>query len=155
MKFTEKHLKLIIGFLTIYFILIIIVPFLSPLSPKIKLINSFNEFSLDKMCHQNPEKSLFFSDIKFPVCSRCTGIYTGFILISLIILISSLYIRQHSLLFLIASSALMLIDVLVNNFIIESYLKSSAFITGLVFSLCLFSYIYALVFGFYKVNDSQ
>ncbi|MBE2279623.1 MAG: DUF2085 domain-containing protein [Ignavibacteriaceae bacterium] len=141
--------------MTLYFIFVIILPFLSPLSPKIEAINSFNEFSLDKMCHQNPEKSFFISDIKFPVCSRCTGIYSGFILISLIFLVNSLVIKQHSMQFLIAASIFMLIDVLINNFIVYSYLKSSAFITGLVFSLCLFSYIYALVFGFYKVNDSQ
>lgn len=32
------------------------------------------------LCHQNPERSFVLWDHALPVCSRCTGIYTGFFL---------------------------------------------------------------------------
>lgn len=32
------------------------------------------------LCHQLPERSYFIAGQKFAVCSRCTGIYSGFVL---------------------------------------------------------------------------
>ena len=31
------------------------------------------------LCHQLPERSYFIADHKFAVCSRCTGLYAGFV----------------------------------------------------------------------------
>jgi uncharacterized membrane protein len=33
-----------------------------------------------KICHQMPERSFFIFDKQFAVCSRCTGLYFGFLL---------------------------------------------------------------------------
>ncbi len=30
-------------------------------------------------CHKLPERSFFWKGKQFPVCARCTGLYTGFI----------------------------------------------------------------------------
>lgn len=32
-------------------------------------------------CHQMPERSFFYKGKQFPICSRCTGIYIGYIAI--------------------------------------------------------------------------
>lgn len=31
-------------------------------------------------CHQMPERSFFIRNVQFPVCARCTGVFTGEIL---------------------------------------------------------------------------
>jgi len=36
------------------------------------------------VCHQIPERSFHLADHKFAVCSRCTGLYTGFALTILV-----------------------------------------------------------------------
>ena len=35
------------------------------------------------VCHQLPERSFYFGDHQFAVCSRCTGLYSGFALATL------------------------------------------------------------------------
>lgn len=44
----------------------------SSLAPFIHLSFSF-------VCHQKEERCFFINDVPLPVCSRCTGIYTGFL----------------------------------------------------------------------------
>lgn len=39
------------------------------------------------VCHQIPERSFFIHNIQFPLCARCTGIYTGMFMGFLYILI--------------------------------------------------------------------
>jgi uncharacterized membrane protein len=36
------------------------------------------------VCHQIPERSFFIADHQFAVCARCTGLYTGFTLFTVI-----------------------------------------------------------------------
>ncbi len=36
--------------------------------------------SLSAVCHQNPERSFHFCNLPLGVCSRCTGIYLGFVI---------------------------------------------------------------------------
>src|SRR5947207_11465936 len=42
----------------------------------------YKTFSL--VCHQIPERSFHLAGYKFAVCSRCTGLYSGFALAALI-----------------------------------------------------------------------
>ncbi len=39
------------------------------------------------VCHQLPARSLHFGDIIIPICSRCSGIYTGFFISAVILFI--------------------------------------------------------------------
>ncbi len=41
-------------------------------------------FSFSRICHQIPDRSFFFLDHSLPVCHRCSGIYLGLLLGSLI-----------------------------------------------------------------------
>ncbi len=43
----------------------------SPVAPFVQLSFSF-------VCHQKEERCFWINDVPLPVCSRCTGIYTGF-----------------------------------------------------------------------------
>lgn len=36
-------------------------------------------------CHQLPERSFFYKGFQFPVCARCTGIISGYILAILLL----------------------------------------------------------------------
>ena len=36
-------------------------------------------YFFSKLCHQIPERSFMLCDRQFAVCSRCTGIYSGFL----------------------------------------------------------------------------
>jgi len=36
------------------------------------------------VCHQNPERSFFLAEHQFAVCSRCTGLYAGFTLATVV-----------------------------------------------------------------------
>ncbi|MCL2024780.1 MAG: DUF2085 domain-containing protein [Coriobacteriia bacterium] len=39
------------------------------------------------LCHQLPERSFAFGGVQFPVCARCTGMYTGLILALIILFV--------------------------------------------------------------------
>lgn len=39
------------------------------------------------LCHQLPERSYFFQGVQLPLCARCSGIYLGFVLALLLLLI--------------------------------------------------------------------
>lgn len=43
------------------------------------------------VCHQIPERSFFIQNLQFPLCARCTGIYTGMFLSFLYLFISNRY----------------------------------------------------------------
>jgi len=39
--------------------------------------------AFSRLCHQIPERSFFIAGHQFAVCSRCTGLYVGFTLVTL------------------------------------------------------------------------
>ena len=96
------------------------------------------------VCHQRTEKTFFVSGNRFLVCARCTGIYFGALIISLM----SIFFFRHisfGIKLLYASMAPMLIDVLFTTFGIYPYIKIIAFITGLFFGSVVFIYILAAI----------
>ena len=52
-------------------------------------------------CHQLPERSFFFRNYQFPVCARCTGVITGYIIAVPIYVLSGFHKRLSILLSLI------------------------------------------------------
>jgi uncharacterized membrane protein len=86
------------------------------------------------LCHQLPERSFFIFDHKFAVCSRCTGLYSGFVVtLALYPLLKSL--RRSDLpsrKWLIAAAIPLLIDFTVTFFGLWENTHATRFLTGLL-----------------------
>ncbi|MCL4378815.1 MAG: DUF2085 domain-containing protein [Actinobacteria bacterium] len=110
------------------------------------------------VCHQIPERTLFFGKILMPVCSRCSGIYIGF-LISIIFLfltfrkkesdLPPVYIMILSIMFILSAivdGALSYLGVYETNNILR-------LITGYLFGSGIAIIIYPIfVYQYYKVS---
>jgi uncharacterized membrane protein len=90
----------------------------------------YDSFSI--ICHQLPERSYFIAGHKFAVCSRCTGVYAGFMLTllgyPLIRSLRSVSVPARRWLFV--SAVPLLIDFSLGFFGIWENTHSSRFITG-------------------------
>jgi len=104
------------------------------------------------VCHQNDGKLIYINGFCFSVCARCSGIYFG-ALITSVLMLFLINAKRISSFFLISAAAILACDIIVNNFIIGSYNKPSAFITGLIFgSVCLIILINTIEELFLKQN---
>lgn len=113
----------------------------------------FLNFFFDNVCHQGEDKLISINDFNFLVCARCSGIYFGALLVSFFLLF--LFKKQDiSFKFFLIASSVLLADVILNNFLLSSYNKISAFTTGLFFgSVCCLVFINQLEnFIFNRVN---
>ncbi|MDR2545468.1 MAG: DUF2085 domain-containing protein [Methanobrevibacter sp.] len=90
----------------------------------------------DLICHRKPDRSFYLNSHKFPICARCTGLVTGF-LISLILelnlIILPLIVGFCCIPLIIDGGLQLLTDYESNNF--------KRFMTGLLFMLGYFSLI--------------
>jgi len=103
----------------------------------------FNLF-YDNVCHQDKDKLISLGGFNFLVCARCSGIYFGALISSLFLLISFKKKEVPLRIFSIAS-IILFTDVILNNFLLSSYNKISAFTTGLFFgSVCFLIVIHQL-----------
>jgi len=95
------------------------------------------------LCHQLPERSYFIAGHKFAVCSRCTGVYAGFLLTllgyPLIRSPRSVEVPARRWLFLL--SLPLLIDFALGFFGIWENTHSSRFITGFLFGSVVVFYV--------------
>lgn len=90
------------------------------------------------ICHQEPEKSFKIKNYRFPICARCTGIITSF-LIALIFIKLSIKINMIlSIVFL----GIMFLDWLIQFLKIKESTNTRRFITGLIggFGMSFFYY---------------
>lgn len=141
--------------LSIKLIIIIIISiwFLGILSPLYLNYNDLDFYFILKMiydpiCHQNPDKCIIYNNLHLLVCSRCFGIYSGMIAISIIILFSNkIYIHKK---FLAISVFPIILDVIVYNLKIYSYNKTTAFVTGFIFGAILLLFIFTTLKEFFK-----
>ena len=92
------------------------------------------------VCHQIPYKSIELNGINFLVCARCSGIYFGGLLSSMIFLFSS---RNYSLKvnYLFIAAIPMVLDVILHSTGIYTYSKVIALITGFLFGFVVVSFI--------------
>jgi uncharacterized membrane protein len=90
-------------------------------------------FLYGNLCHQEAEKIISINGFQLLLCARCSGIYFGALLISLLLLFTGKIKPRFYL--LISASSFLLIDILVNNFLFNSYNKLTAALTGLFFGL--------------------
>lgn len=106
---------------------------LAPFYPIQKLIYS-------NVCHQNIQKSFSCDNNYFFVCARCTGIYLGAFVASLIISIFNINkILNTKYLYLL--SVPMILDVTLLIFKVYDYNKMISSITGFLFGSAVFIYI--------------
>lgn len=59
---------------------LVAVPYFEYLSGKYEIISSIIFINFHLLCHQMPERSYFIFGNQMPVCVRCTGIYFGFLI---------------------------------------------------------------------------
>ncbi len=87
-----------------------------------------------KICHQMPERSFFIFGKQLPVCSRCTGLYFGFlwgaILYPFIFKLNRLWIPSRK--YLLLASIPVAIDIFIRTFRIAENTFASRFTTGLI-----------------------
>ena len=88
------------------------------------------------VCHQIPERSFHLSGHQFGVCSRCTGLYTGFAVAALIYPLARSLTRTDtpSRVWLILAAAPLAIDFALGYFSIWPNTQLSRFSTGALLS---------------------
>ena len=90
------------------------------------------------VCHQEDQKLIIINGFPLLVCARCTGIYLGALIASVVILISLRNIKVSNILFKFAL-VILGADVIINNLFLTNYSKLTAFFTGLFFgAVCFF-----------------
>jgi len=94
------------------------------------------------VCHQDKSKLILFNHVATLTCARCTGIYLGLLLMSLILLFNEPK-RKLAIKLLFVSALPMLCDVLLYSMNIYSYSKPIAFSTGFLLGSVGFLYLYA------------
>ena len=137
--------KLLFFFLALIWFTGIISPLFMELFPGAAILLPFIKIAYSPVCHQIPYKTMAHNGHSLMVCSRCFGIYTGILLMSLF----SFFISFKKLIntrLLILFSLPMLADVIFTVLGIYSYNKISAYSTGVVFGSIVFAYILIIVF---------
>ena len=86
-----------------------------------------------RICHQIPERSFFIFGQPFAVCHRCSGIYFGLLVGSLIMIHSLHHSPQRRRNWLIAAIVPLFIDALLPYTGLWTSTPASRFITGLLF----------------------
>jgi len=84
------------------------------------------------LCHQIPERSFHLAGHKFAVCSRCTGMYSGFALATLIYPLTRSLKRTDTprLMWLIVAAIPIAVDFLLGYFNIWHNTHLTRFLTG-------------------------
>lgn len=104
------------------------------------LVNLLFKRFFGVVCHQSPEKTLTIPGLTFIVCSRCSGIYSGFLISTLFSALMHEKSKNISLKILYLASLPMITDIMLVQLGIMNYSLTSAFISGLVFSF--FAYLF-------------
>jgi len=95
------------------------------------------------VCHQIPERSFHLAGHQFAVCSRCTGLYTGFAVAALVYPLARSLQRTDtpSRVWLILATLPLLIDFALGYFSIWQNTQLSRFLTGALLSSVAVFYI--------------
>jgi uncharacterized membrane protein len=135
-----------IKFIFIFFLIVWICGILSPAFLPPYFTKLFPGFFLDKLyslvCHQDPAKSFFIFGNKLEVCARCSGIYAGGFIFSLVPLFLPRF-RPQRRVWLFLSMIPMAADVLLYSSGFYLYSKWIAFATGLILGSVSILYIFA------------
>lgn len=133
---------LVVSILTLLFVSMIVMAPLAAAAHHDNLAATlYHSFGL--LCHQLPERSFFIMGHKFAVCSRCTGVYLGFVVtLALYPLLKS--VRRTDLparKWLIAASVPLLIDFGVTFFGVWENTHTTRFLTGMLLGSVMVFYV--------------
>ena len=78
-------------------------------------------------CHQMPERSFFIHGYQFPVCARCTGVYTAYIIAAIVFWIKPLDYK-----ICILFCVIMFLDWLIQRIGIMQSTNARRLVTGLM-----------------------
>lgn len=136
--------RLAIFFAIVIWVLLI---FAEPISAKIGFFTwtiPLSQIIFSNVCHQEPTKLIQIGNYFTFACARCTGIYTGTLLASFLMLPVAhpkiLHIK-----YLIFSAIPLLLDVALVNAGLYYYNKSISFGVGLIFGSAVFYYFYMVI----------
>jgi len=129
---SKKRYQLLLISVIIWCSLILAAPILAKLEHRFSAGLIYLFFS--RICHQIPERSFFIFGKQLAVCSRCTGLYFGFLLGTILYpFLSSWYrFRIPARKYLFMAGIPMAIDIFVRTFHIAENSFTSRFITGLI-----------------------
>lgn len=135
------YIRILFTIISLLWLYLSVVPLFPELSSSIIFIFPYLQIIYSPVCHQEASK-LICGDIGCTfLCSRCTGIYTGAAIFSIITLIKKRIPSLHIKYLFIASIPIMLDVVLVSGGV-YNYSKIVAFITGTIFGSTAFYYFY-------------
>jgi uncharacterized membrane protein len=109
----------------------------------------FIKYSYSFICHQQDARCFNIYGAHLFVCARCTGIYTGAFLLSLVFIFIKM-LPKISLNIIIYSILPLLADIILYNAGAYNYSKTIAFITGLFPGSVLILYILGSFEKFFK-----
>ena len=115
------------------------IPFLFPFLP-------FMKYNYSIVCHTEPEKLIRFSTYSTMTCARCTGIYFGSLVMSLLSVLG--FKNEISIKLLFISSIPIFIDIILYSLNIYQYSHIAALFTGLFLGSIGFLYIQNTIIDF-------
>ncbi|HEY4662846.1 MAG TPA: DUF2085 domain-containing protein [Candidatus Humimicrobiaceae bacterium] len=125
------------------------------------MFDSFIEIIGFSVCHQLSSRSLMIGGIILPICSRCSGIYTGFIITAVILFIMyrkkenglpPLYVLVILGLFFLSA----LIDGIASNFGLYETNNNIRFITGFLCGSSIMIILYPIfTFQYYRQSKAK
>ena len=131
----------------------IVIQFLASMIPSLITLTPMLKYNYSIVCHAEAEKLICIKSACTFTCARCTGIYFGAILFSIL---SLLRINiKVTLLFLLLSSLPMILDIILYSISIYEYSITIAFTTGLLLGSTGFIYIRGVLFEFFLKNIGE
>lgn len=106
------------------------------------------------VCHQLDYKSFSSFGYHFHVCARCSGIYIGALIGSILTLFYSNQ-KHLNIKYLYVGALPMLIDVLFQSINIVPYIKISTFVTGLIFGFTVFIFFLSAIENYFLIHKTK
>ena len=107
------------------------------------------------VCHQGELKSFTILGHQLLVCARCTGIYIGALVTSLLTIFAAGILKQIGIKLFLISLVPMALDVVFSTIGLYHYSKFIAFLTGLLFGSVVFIYILTSFENNFVVNRNK
>lgn len=119
----------------------IFIEILLPIFPSLSYFFPFLNLTYSHVCHQQPEKLIYFEYGQTLTCARCTGIYVGSFVSAVLLLFLKVKQNISYKLFLIAV-VFILIDIIMYSTGVYNYSKIIALLTGMFLGSIVFYYFY-------------